>query len=258
MRVTSMGFQARHRGGGVAVAFGATCLLAASSVGWAQTQEVTTAYKSMAPAEQYLMDRDEEIALARSAAPEAISRDATVLVLGRHGYQTAVEGKNGFVCMVERSWDAGFGWPEYWNPRIRGADCLNPPAARYFVPLLRLRSELVMAGRSQAETIAAVKAALKARKAPVLEPGAMSYMTAKGSYLTDEGGHNGPHLMFFVPVAEAASWGADLPGSPVLSSPYWSFSPHSSADGADFPALRVFLVGVGSWSDGTAASPHSH
>jgi hypothetical protein len=256
MKVTSIRFQARRHGTGVAVAFGVTCLLAAISVGWAQTpQEVSRAYKSMAPAEQYLMDRDEEIALARSAAPEAISRDATVLVLGRHGYQTAVDGKNGFVCMVDRSWNAAFDWPEHWNPRIRGAECLNPPAARYLVPLLRLRSELVIAGRSQAEIIAAVKA--KVREEAVLEHGAMSYMTAKGSYLTDAGEHNGPHLMFFVPLTEAATWGADLPGSPIVSSPYWFFSPRFSADAADFPALRVFLVGVGRWSDGTAASAHS-
>src|SRR6516165_10019168 len=47
-----------------------------------------------------------EIQLARSAAPDSISRDATVLVLGRQGYETAVEGKNGFVCMVGRGWMA--------------------------------------------------------------------------------------------------------------------------------------------------------
>ena len=51
-----------------------------------QAQAPKTAYPSMAPIEQYLMtDRNAEIALARSAAPEAISRDATILVLGRHG-----------------------------------------------------------------------------------------------------------------------------------------------------------------------------
>jgi hypothetical protein len=38
-----------------------------------------------APIEQYQMDRDAEIALARSAAPDAISHDASVMVLTRHG-----------------------------------------------------------------------------------------------------------------------------------------------------------------------------
>ena len=49
-----------------------------------------------------IADRKAEIAMARSAAPERISRNATVLVLGVHGYQTASVGTNGFVCLVER------------------------------------------------------------------------------------------------------------------------------------------------------------
>ncbi len=61
-------------------------------------------YSKMAPVDQYLMERNAEILLARSAAPDSISSDATVLFLGRQGYDTAVRGKNGFVCMVERSW----------------------------------------------------------------------------------------------------------------------------------------------------------
>src|SRR5262245_15815398 len=87
-------------------------------------------YPKMAPTEQYLMDRAAETALARSAAPESISRDATVLILGRQGYETAVQGKNGFVCMVGRAWGAAFDWAEFWNPKVRAADWLNPQSAR--------------------------------------------------------------------------------------------------------------------------------
>ena len=57
-----------------------------------------------APIEQYLMDKSAEIALARSAAPASLSRDAGVVVLGPHGYETVATSKNGFVCIVERSW----------------------------------------------------------------------------------------------------------------------------------------------------------
>ena len=71
---------------------------------WAEDGQ--TPYPSMAPINQYLMaDRNAEIALAQSSAPQSISRDATVLVLGRHGYETAISGKNGFTCLVERGWD---------------------------------------------------------------------------------------------------------------------------------------------------------
>ena len=67
-------------------------------------------YPKMAPIDQYLMtDQGAEIALARSAAPESIARDAEVLVLGRHGFETAVKGKNGFVCIVGRSWTSAAG-----------------------------------------------------------------------------------------------------------------------------------------------------
>ena len=81
-----------------------TLVLALGAARQARAQDTKTPYPSMAPLDQYLMtDRDAEIALARSAAPPSISSDATIMVLGRHGYETAVEGKNGFVCIVERA-----------------------------------------------------------------------------------------------------------------------------------------------------------
>src|SRR5947209_945590 len=94
--------------------------------------DAKTPYPSMAPLDQYLMeDRNAEIALARSAAPPSISKDATVMVLGRHGYETAVEGKNGFVCVVERAWMGPFdNNPEFCNPKNRGPLCYNQRADR--------------------------------------------------------------------------------------------------------------------------------
>src|SRR5262244_4000334 len=97
-------------------------------------------YPKMAPIDQYLMEKTAEIQLARSAAPDSISRDATILILGRQGYETAIEGRNGFVCMVERSWMAAFDWPDFWNPKVRGAVCLNPQAARSILPIAYLRT----------------------------------------------------------------------------------------------------------------------
>ena len=90
---------------GLASAVLATALGANSQM---QAQSKTQ-YPSMAALNEYLMpDRNAEIALARSAAPDSISRDAKILVLGPHGYETAVEGKNGFVCVVERGWMGPF------------------------------------------------------------------------------------------------------------------------------------------------------
>src|SRR5246127_3461876 len=115
----------------------------------AMAQDAKTTYASLAPIEQYLMDRTAEIALARSAAPESISGDAGVLVLGRHGYETVAKGKNGFVCLVERSWMSPFDFAQFWNPKMRGPICFNPAAVRSILPLTFKRTELVLAGFSK-------------------------------------------------------------------------------------------------------------
>jgi len=211
----------------------------------AQAQDAKTPYPSMAPLDQYLMERNAEIALARSAAPEAISRDAEVLVLGRHGYETAVKGKNGFVCVVERGWMSPFdgdGSAGFWNPKLRGPVCFNPPAARSILPMTYKRTEMVLAGESKAQIIDGIKMFMK-QELPPLEPGAMSYMMSKEQYLSDEGNHHWmAHLMFYTPLMDGAVWGADLPKSPVMLNPQFRGAPEP---------IDVFMVTAGWWSDGT-------
>ena len=211
----------------------------------AQAQDAKTPYPSMAPLDQYLMERNAEIALARSAAPEAISRDAEVLVLGRHGYETAVKGKNGFVCVVERGWMSPFdgdGSAGFWNPKLRGPVCFNPPAARSILPMTYKRTEMVLAGESKAQIIDGIKMFMK-QELPPLEPGAMSYMMSKEQYLSDEGNHHWmAHLMFYTPLMDGAVWGADLPKSPVMLNPQFRGAPEP---------IDVFMVPAGWWSDGT-------
>jgi hypothetical protein len=210
----------------------------------------------MAPVDQYLMEEKTEIQLARSAAPDSISRDATILVLRRQGYETAVEGKNGFVCMVGRGWTGMFDWPEFWSPKVRAADCLNPQAARSIVPIVSLRARMVMAGGSKAEIVSAVKAAFEKKQLPGLESGAMDYMMSKSSYLTDHEGHNLPHLMFYTALNDGRDWGSGAEGSPVMSSPYWFFSTEEQSQAKGLPPILVFLVPVADWSDGTPAGQH--
>ncbi len=138
----------------------------------AQTQNAKAPYPTMAPLEQYLIaDRDAEIALARSAAPESISGDAEVLVLRRHGYETAIKGKNGFVCFVQRSWAAAPDDPEFWNPKLRAPICINAPAARSFLPLINKKTEWVLAGRSKAQILEDLQTAFDKKDLPTLEPG---------------------------------------------------------------------------------------
>ncbi len=207
---------------------------------YATAQDAKTPYPSMAPVEQYLMERDAEIALAKSAAPASISNDAEVRVLGRHGYETVVQGKNGFVCLVERSWTAPLNDPNFWNPKLRGPLCLNAAAARTYLPRTIKKTDLILAGRTKDQMVEAVSAAIEKKELPAMEPAAMSYMLSKDGNLGDGNGHWRPHLMFFFSDTVPAMWGADLPGSPILSvNDTWEH-------------LITFLVPVRTWSDGTA------
>lgn len=198
-------------------------------------------YPKMAPLDQYLMeDRNSEISLARSAAPQSISGEAKVLVLGRDGYETAIQGKNGFVCLVERSWTAPIDDPNFWNPKLRGPICLNPAAARSYLLRTIRKTDLVLAGRTKTQMFEAIVAAVDKKELPPMEPGAMCYMLSKQGYLSDRDPHWHPHLMFFVSQTDPSKWGADLPGSPVIAF-------HDSRE-----RLTTFLVPVREWSDGTA------
>jgi len=210
-----------------------------------RAQDRRPSYPSMAPISHYLMaDRKAEIALAQSAAPAAISRDATVLVLERKGYETAIKGSNGFTCLVERSWMSPFDSPEFWNPKLRGPICYNPPATRSILPYTFKRAELALAGLSKAQMIERIESACARKELPTPELGAMSYMMSKNGYLGDSVGHWHPHLMFYTPKAGGASWGANLPDSPVILNTEYRKVPEPET---------IFMVLVGNWSDGTAA-----
>jgi len=215
----------------------------------ASPQNAATTSINMAPLDEYLTaDRDAEIALARTAAPESISRDAEVLVLGRRGFESAVKGKNGFVCLVGRGWTSAAD-PDFWNPKVRVPMCANAAAARSYVLRMTKETELGLAGRTQAQINEAITAALAKKELPPMEPGAMCYMMGKQGYGGDSAPHWPSHLMFFYSDTDPAIWGANLPGSPVIA----------VADPTEH--LTQFVIPVQKWADGTQAlpaTPHVH
>jgi hypothetical protein len=207
------------------------------------SQENKNSYPNMEPIEQYLMDRDAEIAMARSAAPPSIAKDATVMVLGRHGYETAVEGKNGFVCAVGRSWDLPKNNPAFWDPKIRGPICLSAPGARSFLPIYFKKTELAIAGRSNTEIEATIIEGIAKGELPTPEPGSVSYMLSKQGYLN--AGIKGPwlpHVMFFVPEIDPKALGSDLGDDVPLDAHEQKIGRYTTID-----------VPVSKWSDGTPA-----
>jgi hypothetical protein len=218
-----------------------------TAVGSACADVAKRAYPVMGPVEQYRMaSTSEEVALSRSAAPTSISGDASVLTLGDHGYETALKGKNGFVCLVQRSWASGFEEADFWNPKLRAPICFNAAAVRSVLPGYLERTKWVLAGVSRTDMISRTKAELAANRIATPEPGAMSYMMSKQGYLGDLAGHWHPHLMFFRVHTDGADWGADLHGSPVF------------AARDDLEPITTFFVLVPTWSDGTPAVMEMH
>jgi hypothetical protein len=208
----------------------------------ALAQTVETVHPRMAPLPQYLMPREAEISLARSAAPKSVSDAAEILVLTQSGFQTAVRGTNGFVCMVARSWSADWDDPDFWDPKVQAPICYNAHAARSQVAATIKRTQVVLAGGSKNQILSAVKAAVDSGELPTAEVGSMSYMLSKGTHLSNRDGRWLPHLMFYVSEIDPNSWGAGLPESPI-------FGFHHPEE-----RLTVFVVPVSKWSDGTLAT----
>jgi hypothetical protein len=210
-------------------------------------QGVKVAYPKMAPVAKYLMARDAEISMARSAAPKSVSDDAEILVFTESGFQTAVKGTNGFVCMVARSWSADYDNPDFWDPALRAPNCYNALAAKSQVALTNKRTQVVLAGGTAAQVLEAITAATNSGELPVPEPGSMSFMLSKQTFLDHRVGHWLPHLMFYAPQeTDPKLWGAGLPGSPIMGIKHPE--EHST----------TFLVPLGQWSDGTAVVSEKH
>ena len=213
----------------------------------AQAQVEKAPYPVMAPLDQYLIaDENAEIALARSAAPASISNAAEVMVLRRDGYTTAVKGSNGFVCIVERSWATTTDDPQFWNPKIRAPHCFNSPAAKTFLPIFLMKTKLVLAGKSRAEIVATISSALETKELPPLAPGTAVYMMSKQQYLNDTGKSWHPHVMFYASGDAEKSWGANLPGSPIMA----AYDPEQR--------VTTFFVLADEWSDGTPGPSMTH
>lgn len=230
------------------IVLGSFALTVAMGATWqVRAQDSKGRYSKMAPLDQYLMaDRDAEIALARSAAPDSISRDADVLVLGQHGYETAVKGKNGFVCEVDRAWTSDFDYPDFMNPTVREPICYNAAAAQSILPRVFKLTEFAVAGQTKSQMFDSIKAAYDKKELPLPGPGAMSYMMSKQTYLGPFDGYASPHLMFYFPKTDSMTWGGGSPGSPVII--------HQDSP----EPVTTFVIPVWKFSDGTSAPTRSH
>ena len=214
------------------------------AIGTACAQDAKPAFPVMAPIEQYReASASAEIALAQTAAPRSISGDASVLVLGSQGYETAVKGKNGFVCLVWRSWAAVFDDPDFWNTKFRAPICFSPAAARTVLPAYLDRTKWVLAGASKAEIQDRTRAAFASNRTATPEPGAIAFMMSREGD-NGAGHHFPPHVMMFYAHSD---WAPDPPGSPIFAEPADYLEP-----------ITIFNVQVPMYSDGTPRTMGTH
>lgn len=156
------------------------------------------------PLRDYLMAREAEIRLARSAAPASITDRATIKVLAESGYQVAREGDNGFVCVVLRGWSAPTYTPApfrnlIYDAQVRAPICFNPVATRTVLPYQELRTRLGMQGKNPDQIAEGVQAAYATGELPRMEAVGFAYMWSAHQHLAPGIGAWRPHLMIYTP-----------------------------------------------------------
>jgi hypothetical protein len=172
------------------------------------------------PVSEYMMARDPEMALARSAAPASISDRATIKILTKSGYEVAREGDNGDVCMVMR----GFSAPTYtpaqfrdlvYDPTVHAPICFTPPAARSVMPYYELRTKLAMEGKGPDQIAEGLQAAYIKGELPRRDAVSFAYMWSAHQHLGPGIGAWHPHMMVFAPYYDNAMVGGNAFGTPL-------------------------------------------
>jgi len=170
------------------------------------------------PLSAYMMPREAEIALAKSAAPASISDHATIKVLASDGFETVHQGDNGFVCFVMRGFTGAptftpvqFRFMSY-DPKTVAPICLNPQAVKTVLPYYELRTKLGIVGRTPEQIAEAVKVAYATGKIPKRSEVSFGYMWSADQVL-GTAGHWHPHIMVFAPNYENSMLGGNQMGS---------------------------------------------
>lgn len=173
------------------------------------------------PLEQYLMERDAEVALARSAAPATVSDRATIKVLTRSGYEVAHAGDNGSVCLVMRGWSAvrlvpADGRKGAYDATLRAPICFDPLASRTILPQEELRANLGLRGADPDAIANEVAMAYATGKLPAMEGVSFGYMwSADQDVGSDDAWH--PHMMIYAPYYRNSMLGGHAPDSGLPS-----------------------------------------
>lgn len=152
--------------------------------------------------------RDEQIALAMSAAPTQVSSRATIYVLGPQGYEKAREGTNGFSCLVFRSFVSP-------TETTMGPMCFDAEGSRTTLVVYLHSEELRSRGKSEAEIKADADSGYKSGRFTYPSKMGVLYMMSTENRLGPTPDHKTqhypPHLMFYAANMTAQDLGFDAP-----------------------------------------------
>ena len=151
----------------------------------------------------YQMDRTEEIRLAMSAGPLSVSEAADVYVFGAAGFEKAIEGSNGFSCLVIRQ--AG-------SPDVLAPHCLSPDATQSVLPAKLEEGRLIAEGHDLEAVQSTLISDFESGDLPLPSGQAYAYMLSSGQRLGPAGNWR-PHFMLYMPYATNETVGG-VPGQP--------------------------------------------
>jgi hypothetical protein len=155
--------------------------------------------------------RDVQIQLARQAAPPEVGREATIYVLGPKGYEKAVEGKNGFSCIIDRE------FPDTMEP-----ECFDAEGSRTTLQTRLFTEQARAQGKTQQQIGAEVESGYKSGRFRAPQKPGIVYMLSPHNHVFDPDSkkiiHFPGHLMFYAPYATEKEVGSG-PGAPYLDHP---------------------------------------
>lgn len=146
------------------------------------------------------ISREDELRLALSAGPLTVSRDADAWVMGDGGFRKAVEGTNGWACLVVRA--AG-------NKEQLAPHCLNPQAVKSVLPAFLREAELQARGMAARDIDTEIRRQFASGELALPSGPAYAYMLSEGQRLGASGGNFRPHFMLYVPYVTNEDIGGD-------------------------------------------------
>ena len=147
------------------------------------------------------LPRAQEVALAESAGPAHIVKDAAIYALEESGYVLVRKGTNGFSCLVLRSF-----------PGSQEPECYDPEGTATILPRRIDESRYRAEGLSREEVAAKMAEGFASGKYRAPQRSGIVYMLSCQNYvpIDDTGSriiHYQPHFMFYAPYLNDADIG---------------------------------------------------